>query len=310
MHDLIIIGGGAAGLSAAVYAMSKQLDFQIIYEQIGGKAGTKQHLQAQTGEEYIAGADAVAAFEREVAARSGAVVRDRATDVSRGTTGGFVIETQRHGRHEAMAVVVATGAAPVALDVPGARALVNHGIGYSITTHSHLLSGKTAAVVGTTVRALRGVAELARIASHVYLIAPDAEALKSPLARVLRRHPNVSFFEGYSVTQVIGEGSVEQLAIARDEESAWIQTDALFADLGLLPNSGAVRDLVRTDADGFIWVDESNSTSVPGVFAAGDVTTAMCEQVLIAIGEGARAASSAYEFILEHLPLQTNEPSD
>jgi thioredoxin reductase len=150
-------------------------------------------------------------------------------------------------------------------------------------------------------RALRGVVELARVAEQVYLIAPDATGMTNPLARSLRRFANVSVLAGYRVVEITGTSGVEQVAVERDGERSWLQVDAAFADLGLLPNSGVVRQLARVNIDGFIMVDDRNATTQLGLFAAGDVTTAFAEQVLIAIGDGARAAASAYDYILSYI---------
>jgi thioredoxin reductase len=306
MHDLVIVGGGAAGLSAALYALGKGLDTVTIYEDVGGKAGTQQQLAGQTGEEYLAGAEAVQLFERRVTSHAGAVLRDRVIELSKHKAV-FHIETQHHGALEARAVLIATGATPLKLDVPGAKTLLDHGIGYSITTHSQLLAGKRVAVVGTTMRALRGVVELARVAEQVYLIAPDAAGMTNPLARSLSRFANVSVLAGYRVAEVAGASGVEQIAVERDGERSWLQVDAAFADLGLLPNSAMVRHLARVNIDGFIMVDDCNATTQAGLFAAGDVTTAFAEQVLIAIGDGARAAASAYDYILSYVAPGTAE---
>jgi thioredoxin reductase len=297
MYDLIIIGGGPAALSAAVYALGKQLDFLVIYGDPGGKAGVRQQLTGQVDEEYLAGAEAVLLFERRITMQAGRTLRDRVIEVSK-SGGVFHVATQNHGIEQGAAVIVATGAAPIMLDVPGARDLLGQGLGYSVTTHTNLLAHKTAAVIGTTVRALRGVAELSRIAARVYLVAPDATGMATPLARALRQRPNVEVFEGYDLREVVGSSSVEELVLAREDETHRLQVDAAFVDLGLLPNSVMVRQIVQTDQDGFIWVDDRNATTQPGLFAAGDVTTAFGEQILIAIGEGARAALSAYDYLL------------
>jgi thioredoxin reductase len=297
MYDLIIIGGGAAGLSAAMYALGKQLNFVAIYEDIGGKAGTRQQLSGQVEEEYLAGTEAVSLFERRIAAQAGRTLRDRVTDVAK-TGGVFSVTTQHNGTLASAAVIVATGASPTRLDVPGARELLGYGLGYSATTHAHLLAGKTAAVIGTTVRALRGAAELSRTAAHVYLIAPDATGATTPLAQALYKRPNVEVLVGYEVLEVVGATNIEELVVVREDITRRLRVDAAFVDLGLAPNSTMVRRIVQTDLDGFIWVDDRNTTTQPGLFAAGDATTAFGEQVLIAIGEGARAALSAYDYLL------------
>jgi len=309
MFDLIILGGGAAGLAAAAYAHSKQLDVRVIVEELGGKAGTQQHLHDQAGEEALLDAATVQLLARRIAAREGAVLHDRVTSVTK-AQGVFQVETQHHGRQTSRVLLVATGASPLPLDVPGARQLVNHGVGYSITTHAQLLAGKSVAVVGTTNRALRGVIELANIGAQVALIASDATGLSTPLAHALRQLPGVTVFERYAAQAIIGTTGVEQIVIARDGEESALQVDAVFADLGLLPNSGVVRRIVQVDPDGFIWVDDQHMTSLEGLFAAGDVTTAFAEQIMIAIGDGTRAAVSAYGYLLTHPALVAAEAAD
>jgi thioredoxin reductase len=301
MRDLIILGGGAAAYSAGAYALEKRLNVVLITADAQGKAGTRQHLANQVGEEELSGAEAVRAFERQVWARPDTVLRDRAMRVSK-ESGRFLVETQHSGVHEGRSVIVATGATPRPLDVPGAARLTNYGVGYSAITHAPLMASKTVAVVGATFRALRGAVELARVARHVYVIAPRPNSLVTPLAQTLRGYPNVSFIVGAVVREVQGASSVEQIVLDQDGAQSVLTVDAVFADLGLMPNSGMVEHLLKTAPGGFIWVDERNATTVPGLFAAGDVTTVFVEQVQIAIGEGARAATSAYEYILTTLP--------
>lgn len=309
MHDLIIIGNGAAGISAALFALTKQLDAVSIYEDVGGKAGTQQQISGQVGEEYIAGAEAVQLFERRVIMHAHAVLRDRVIGIDK-HAGIFHVETQRHGVQQARAVIMATGAAPLRLDVPGAKQLLNHGIGYSITTHTALVAGKPVAVIGTTRRALRGVIELARSAAQIYLISPNAQVLGTPLGRIAGALPNVQLLAGAIVREITGDESVEHVVVEREGEVSWLPVAAVFADIGLLPNSALVRRLAQVDGDGFIVVDQKNATSLPGLFAAGDVTTTFGENILIAIGDGARAASSAYEYILAQSRLPAPESAD
>jgi thioredoxin reductase (NADPH) len=308
MRDLIIIGGGAAGMSAALYALGKQLDFLVIYENMG-KAGTPQHLAGESDSEYLAGAEAVRLFERRISMQANRALRDHVTDVAK-VSGVFHVTTGHHGVQESAAAIVATGATPIALEVPGARELLGQGLGYSITTHAHHLAQRNVAVVGTTVRALRGAAELARTAAHVYVIAPEAAGLESALARALEQRPNITMLGGYQVREVVGTRTVEQVVVAHNGQTRRLRVDAAFVDLGLVPNSGMVQRIAQTDTDGFIWVDDRNGTTLPGLFAAGDVTTAFGEQILIAIGEGARAALSAYDYLLPQLPAYDMRPMD
>jgi thioredoxin reductase len=299
MHDLIIIGGGAAGLAAASYAHSKQLDTLVIANHLGGKAGWHQQLLGQATSEYIAGEEVVQQFERELRKRDGGVISDLVTRIA--NQGGlFQVETAHHGQLESTAVIIATGVSPIRLDVPGAEELMGHGLGYSATTHAPVLSGKSVAMVGATERALRGVYELSHIASKVYLIVTNRADLLTPLGIALQYRPNVDVLIGYRVAEVAGAFSVEEIQITNGEEQRCVPVDAVFVDLGLKPNSDLVRLLARVEVNGLIRVDERNSTTLPGLFAAGDVTTTFSEHILIAIGEGARAAMSAHTYILAH----------
>jgi thioredoxin reductase len=222
---------------------------------------------------------------------------DRVTGVAKHDSQ-FTVTTERHGALEAHAVLVATGARPIPLDVVGAAEFLGQGLGYSTTTHAHLLAGKTAAVVGAGDRALRGVLELAQSDAHVYLIVDDASAPESPLLATIGRLPNVEVLLDTRVVEITGSFSVEEIVVQRGGETRRIAVDAVFADCGLEANSALVAHLAQTDVDGFIKVDERRGTSMPGLFAAGVVTTAVGEQKLIAIGEGARAAWTAYGYVL------------
>jgi thioredoxin reductase len=299
MRDLIIIGGGAAGLSAAMYAVSKQLNAVLIARDLGGKAGWHQQLLGQATAEYIAGEEAVRLFENRLRKQEGAVINDAVTEITR-VDEVFRVVTAHHGVEEAVAVIIATGVRPINLDAPGAEELLGHGLGYSATTHAPVLAGRNVAVVGSGERALRGVNEISRTAAKVYLITSNRAELLTPLGIALQYRPTVEVLSGYEVVEIAGAFSVEELVVRHGDETRRLSVDAVFVDLGLRPNSDLVRHLVRVEVNGLIRVDERNATSLTGMYAAGDVTTTFSEHILIAIGEGARAAMSAHTYILAH----------
>ncbi|HEU4323657.1 MAG TPA: NAD(P)/FAD-dependent oxidoreductase [Roseiflexaceae bacterium] len=301
MRDLIIIGGGAAGLSAAMYALSKQIDVLLIAKNIGGKAGWQRRIAGQHVGEPDPAEATVRLFADRLTAEVGHTMHDTVERVSKAEEG-FVVETTQHGPLRALAVIVATGVTPVALDAPGAPDLVGYGLGYSTATHAHLLAGKTVAAIGTTSRLLRGVNELSRIAHKVYLISPVINGLMTPQGLAIQNRPNVEVLEHYQVRKIHGLFQVQAVDVTCDAITRHLEVDAVFVDLGLHPNSAAVRDLAHVDLSGFIHVDADGATSVPGLYAAGDVTDAIGEQILIAVGQGARAAVSAYDYLL-------NEPA-
>lgn len=301
MNHMIVIGGGPAALAATAYALDKRIDVRLVSDGIGGKVIAPTAMADSVTQASWA---AVELFERAVVARRNTILHDRAVDIVRNDNHIHVV-TQQHGTLEAHTAIVATGAQPVALDVPGARRWLGYGLGYSPTTHAQHLQGKSVAVIGATARALRGAAEVARNARQLYVILPDGQALSAEAVQDvqrLRQRPNVVVLERYTVRELLGSDHIERLAVTCDDESAFISVDAVFADLGLLPRSEMVRRLVEVDHDGFIVVDEHHATSVPGVWAAGDVSTRFSEQLIVALGDGTRAAVSAYDFLLRSLP--------
>lgn len=301
MRDVIIIGGGPAGLAAAMELLSKGRSVLLIADQLAGKAGVHQHFADEQQEEYLAGEDVVQRFARQLTMQVDHFVRDRVTNVIK-TGGAFHVETTHSGTISSIAVLVATGVEPIKLEVPGAERLVGYGVGYSATTHAHRLAGKRAAVIGSTPRALRGAHELSRVAAQVYLVAPETGALMSPLGIALPYRYNVDVLEGYRPLEITGTANVEELVVVKDNTPRRLDVDAVFVDLGLRPNNMMLHRLAAMDAQGFVRVDSSFATSMPGLFAAGDATTAPSEHILIAIGDGARAAISAYDYVLSHGP--------
>lgn len=313
MHDLIVIGGGASGLAAAAYALDKHLDVLVIYESLGGKYNQQFSVRAEENilvghimvhldlpaerHEPHLGQDTILKLQHQVTSHSGTALRDKVSAVRR-VGDAIEVHTERYGVQRAQTAILATGVTPRPLDAPGAAQYVLHGLAYSLVTYANMVEGKAAMVVGSTGRALRGAAELARRAAQVYLVEPGALPADGALAERLRELRNVEILEGYAVTGVSGMDAVETVTVQQGDKVRRLSVDALFVDMGLIPNSTALRGAVETDEDGFIKVDGRNATSTPGIFAAGDVTTVYGEHALIAMGEGVRAAMSAHDYLL------------
>lgn len=206
--------------------------------------------------------------------------------------------TQSGERLEARAVVVATGATPQRIDAPGERRLVGRGLSYSAVSHAQLFIEKDAALFGCGGRALRAAAELARVAKRVHLLLPDQDEMRSPLGFKLRASPNLIVYRDVELCEIRGEQFVESVVVKSQGVTQEIAVDGLFIELGLTPNSQPVADLGVTESQGRIVIDCKCATSYPGLFAAGDVTDSFIEQVLICVGEGAKAALNAYDYLL------------
>jgi len=296
MYDLIVIGGGPAGITAAAIAINQRLETLIIAERWGGQTTYEMQLEDMESQEVITGETLLDAFRHQLEYLEFARCFDRVTKVTPEETG-FLAETADGDRFLGQALIVATGAKPQRLDVPGEARLAGRGLSYSAATHASLFLGKDVAVVGNGRRAQWAAASLARKAHRVYLLAPEP-LVTTPLASRLRRMENVEVAEGAVVKEVHGEEFVEGIVVAMPNgEVRQVPVKGVFVKLARTPNSELVREWVDCDSRGHIIVDVHCATSWPGVFAAGDVTL-VSEQVLVHIGEGAKAALSAYHYLL------------
>jgi thioredoxin reductase len=297
MYDLIIIGGGPAGMTAAIYALKKRIGTLLISEDLGGKTVFHFQMKGYEGHEVIRGGELVEKYKRELQYLNFAHQLDRVTKVAPARKN-FVVTTQSGNKHEARAVILATGALPVRLDVPGEKRLMGKGLSYSAISHAQLMIERTAAIVGSNYRALSAAAELALVVKHVHVILPDKDKSGAMLLKRLRANPKVSIHDNTELMEVIGSDFVESIVVKGKGGMKEIAVDGLFIEMGLIPGSKLAAGLEITDRSGRIKVDNKCATAKPGIFAAGDVTNVVIEQVLIAIGEGAKAALSAYAYLL------------
>jgi len=299
MYDLIVIGGGPAGLTAAIYAIRKRLNVLLVSKDLGGK--TNYHLELPNQDNYlvIRGADVVDKFKSELEYLNFARRMEKVEAVVK-QDDHFVVKLAGDAELQTKAVIIATGTKQQLLNVPGEREYLSRGLCYSAISYAPLFIDKKAVVIGEGELALRSTAELATVAERVHLIGATGPILETPLGQKIRKAPNVTILEGFEVTRVLGNGYAERVVV-RDPDGAEmdIPADGTFVEKALQPNSQMVADMVETNDEGFIIVDCQCCTNVPGVFAAGDVTHIMAEQVLVAVGEGVKAALSAYEYLLE-----------
>lgn len=292
MYDLIIIGGGPAGLTAAVYAINKRLETLVISQDLGGQTAYGFSAKGYEGHEVIRGGEVVEKFKRQLEYLNFAHQIDRVTKVVPENKY-FAVLTQSNQRCETKAVIVATGAQPKRLEVPGEKKLIGKGLSYSAISHAQLFIEREPAIVGSNLRALQAAAEMAQIAKQVHLILPEQGESESAFGKKVLANPKIKVYNE-SLKEVRGDQFVESIVVG----DKTIPVDGLFIEVGVTPGSKLVADLGITDANGRIVVNNRCATSKPGVFAAGDVTDVFIEQVLVAIGEGAKAALSAYEYLL------------
>lgn len=298
MYDLIIVGGGPAGLTAAIYAIRKRLNFLVVSQDWGGKTNYGLNLPNVEVHQVVRGVEVVDKFRRELeylefARRIAAVSTiDKRDNL-------FTVQTTGKVELTAKSVILATGSQVKRLNVPGEQDFLGRGLSYSALSYAPLMLDKHAVIIGDGPLALRALAELTQVAATVHLIMPTRGVLDTSLGKKLIQNTKVQLWIGYQVKAILGDYFAQRVRLqAPDSESVDVPADCIFIELGLLPNSNSVKGLAELDEQGRVLIDNRNRTSCPGLFAAGDVTNAYAEQVLIAVGEGAKAALSAYEYLL------------
>ncbi len=306
MLDLIVVGGGPAGLTGAVYAMRQRLKVLLVSPQLGGWTETRSEFAHEGEGAIIRGGELVARFKNElsyleIARRPERVLRVRLQAAASGAAG-FVVETSGGEALECRSVLVASGCRFEPPQVEGARRYLLKGIAYSATSYAHLFLDRRVVVIGSGMRAVRSALRLAYSASRVYLLPEEGKdpgpALSTPEGRALAALEGVRVLADCRVAGFAGERLASEMLIGRpDGSTESIPADGFFLEGEASPNSDIVADLVERDPAGYIRVDSRNRTSREGVFAAGDVTDVHREQVLVAVGEGAKASLSAQEFL-------------
>lgn len=302
MYDLIVIGGGPAGLTAAIYAIRKRLKVLLVSKDLGGKTNYHLEMAAMDSHWVIRGAEVVDAFKSELEYLKFARHMEPVEQVAREEDGTFVVYTKGGGELTTKSVIIATGAQQKWLNVPGEREFLSKGLCYSALSYAPLFIDKETTVIGEGLLALRSAAELAVVAAHVNVVGPTGQILHTPLGRKVTAAKNVTIWEGYEVLEVLGNGYATALKVQSPTGQVLeLPADGMFVEKALIANTDMIADLVDLDENGFVVVDSYGRTNIPGLFAAGDVTNIFAEQVLVAVGEGAKAALSAYDYLLPML---------
>ena len=303
MYDLIVVGGGPAGLTATIYALRKRLNVLMVSQDLGGKTNYRLALPwiedvDRTGFTVIRGLEIVNKFRSELEYLD-FTRRMEPVDKIRCIEDALAVSLQNGDELFSKAVIVATGARQQSLDVPGEKEFTMHGLCYSALSYAPLFIDRTVAVVGDGELAMRSAGELATIAKRVYLVCGCDNMLSTALGRKLNEAENVTVLESYRVIQIKGDEYARSMVLNDPTgEVTEISIEGIFVEKALIPNSKMVANLTNMDPQGRIKVDYANRTNISGIFAAGDVTNSYAEQVLIAVGEGAKAALSAYDYLL------------
>jgi NADH-dependent peroxiredoxin subunit F len=299
--DVLVVGGGPAGAAAAIYAARKGIRTGLAAERLGGQLLDTLGIENFISVHETQGHDLAAGLDRHVGAYEVDVMNlQRAHALVPGDL--IEVKLAGGGALKARTVVIATGARWREINVPGEREYRNRGVAYCPHCDGPLFKGKRVAVIGGGNSGVEAAIDLAGLVSHVWLIEYDAQLrADAVLIARLRSLRNVTIVTGAQTTEVTGDGERVNGLHYRDRQSGSVHSVELagvFVQIGLVPNTDWLKGTLKLSARGEIEVDARGQTSVPGVFAAGDCTVVPYKQIVIAVGEGAKASLSAFEHLI------------
>jgi alkyl hydroperoxide reductase subunit F len=301
-YDVVIVGAGPAGLTAGVYCARKMLNTIIISENIGGQALESWAIENYMGYRMITGEDLMKKFEEQVRTLNIRLELDKVIAIAK-DNGLFTISTISGNTLKAKAVILTQGNRPKKLGVANEEQYLGRGLSICSTCDGPLYKGKVVAVVGGGNSALQTAVEMSDIALSVSLIVRSTIRADPVYIEKLKERKNITVYSGTHVSSLHGEKFLSGITI-RDEQGKeqTIGLDGVFIEIGWLPNTDMVENLVQLNEKKEIVVDINGHTSIPGIYAAGDVTSVKSKQIIIASGDGAKAALEAFEYILKSTP--------
>ncbi|KKA06696.1 alkyl hydroperoxide reductase [Pseudomonas ogarae] len=302
--DVLVVGGGPAGASAAIYAARKGIRTGVAAERFGGQVLDTMAIENFISVQETEGPKLAVALEEHVKQYDVDIMNlQRADGLVPGKDGGLhEVKFASGASLKAKTVILATGARWREMNVPGEQQYRNKGVAYCPHCDGPLFKGKRVAVIGGGNSGVEAAIDLAGIVAHVTLLEFDVQLrADAVLQRKLHSLPNVTVITNAQTTEVTGDGQKVNGLRYKDRPSGDVrdvELEGIFVQIGLLPNTDWLKGTVELSPRGEIIVDARGETSIPGVFAAGDVTTVPYKQIVIAVGEGAKASLSAFDHLI------------
>ena len=299
-YDVLVVGGGPAGASAAVYAARKGIRTAIVAERFGGQVMDTLGIENLIGTKYTEGPKLVASLEEHV--KEYAVDVHNLQKAKRITRSDMIeVELESGATLRSKSVIISTGARWRTLGVPGEAELKNKGVAYCPHCDGPLFKGKRVAVIGGGNSGVEAAIDLAGIVGHVTLVEyGDTLKADAVLQSRLRSLPNTTVITGAATTKIEGTDKVTGLSYLDrvTKEEYTVDLEGVFVQIGLVPNTDWLKGTVELTKYGEVIVDSHGATSVPGVFAAGDCTAIPFKQIIIAMGAGANASLGAFDYLI------------
>ena len=296
MYDLIIVGAGPAGITASVYAARKKMNFLIITKDIGGQAALSSDIENYTGYQFITGPELAQKFKEHLGQFEVELKEEETVNLIEKENDIIKLETDK-GKYEAKMVIIAAGRIPRKLGIEGEDEFKNKGVTYCATCDGPLFANMDVAVVGGGNSALDATLQLIKIAKKIYLIdIADKLRADSIMIEKVKNSNKVTVYNKTKVEKVYGDKFVQGIKISREGKPEDLAVQGVFIEIGSVPVSDFAKNVEKNKA-GEITVNCKCETNITGIFAAGDVTDVPAKQIIVACGEGAKAALSAFEYL-------------
>ena len=299
MHDVIIIGAGAAGMTAAIYTCRKKLKTAILSIDVGGQTNLTSHIENYPGTGPMSGIELMQRFQNEAIGFGAELIMGKAVKADKTETG-FRIILANEESYECKALILAYGKVPKSLGIPNEDKFLGRGVSTCVTCDAPLYKNRSVAVIGGGNSAIEGALELATIAKKVYLVhRRDSFRADEVTVEKLKSSPIIELVLNSIPVKVIGDKNVDGIAVENiaTKERKELKADGIFIEIGYVVDTSFVQHLVKVNEKKEIIVDERGNTSHSGIFACGDITPVPFKQTVIAAGEGAKAALECYKWL-------------
>ncbi len=307
LYDTLVIGGGPAGLNAALYAKRKGLNVGIITERLGGQVMDTSTVENYLGYTSMTGEGLVGKFIEHVQHLEVPVLKEvRVKELSR--KGGLHrVHLQNGEVYQSRTIVLATGSKPRKLGIPGEKEFSGKGVAYCAICDGPFFEGLDVVIAGGGNTAVESAIDLAKIAARVDLVHRSQFRADQVLIDQLDKYENIHVHLDTQMEEIIGEAMVTGIKVLdkKTGERRIMNTNGIFVEIGYLPNSDPFKDYVKINDRKEIIVDEYGRTNVDGVFAAGDITTIPYKQIVISAGDGAKAALAVNDYLNTHASIET-----
>ncbi|MAG91683.1 thioredoxin-disulfide reductase [Candidatus Woesearchaeota archaeon] len=299
MHDVIIIGAGAAGLTAAIYTCRKKLKTLILSIDVGGQTNLTSHIENYPGTGAMHGVELMRKFQDEAIGFGAELVMGKANKAEK-TEKGFKIGLANGESYECKALILAYGKVPKSLGIEGEEKFMGRGVSTCVTCDAPLFKNREVAVIGGGNSAVEGALELATIAKKVYLIhRRDKFRADEITVEKINKNPKIEPVLNSVSLKINGDKNVEGITVENipTKEKKDFKVDGVFIEIGYVVDTSFVQHLVKVNEKKEIIVDNRGNTSHPGIFSCGDITPVPYKQTVIAAGEGSKAALECYKWL-------------